>query len=551
MATYNQNNIRPTDQDRGFFSRQLRKLSSWGTTYDDLIFKNKRTIGVNEDPNSVRASAGDLYDIMSNRAISSLLSKKSIAYLDKAYPDKRRILREYSMKDDIREYITTLSDEIIIHDEEKYFAKPKPLSDKIEQDVKDKYSKAYNKIYRGYGFNDGIQATILSKKFLVDGHLAFEIVWDDKQKNIIGFEEVDPITLIPGYDPLDGSNIWVQYPEDPSNRKILLDTNIIYISYKAQDSYSETSYVEPLIRPYNQYQLIVTTRLMFNMANASVYQKFIIPVKDLPKHRAEEAISTMISNYSETVTWDDTMGIVEINGSKQLPYNKQLWFPEGESGSPQFELVSPDGHNLNESDMLDWFYKALKRASKIPFSRFDQDTGGGSLFGDADDMTRDEIKFSNFVNRIRSIFKEILTKPLRLQMLMDFPELKDDDDFINSIGIEFNSNDLFEEWKELRNFEKRASIVSTLLNEIEIDDKPYFHPEFLINKIIKLTEEEKQENKRLWKVSPYGEVDGSEADMSFDAPDDDFGGGGDDDIGDIDIGGDEPPIDEPDSDFDF
>ena len=550
MASYNPNNRDSLLGQSGFVSRQLRRLSSWGTDYNDLVDKNKKTIGVNEDPNDPRANMGDMYDIMSSRAIANLLSTKSVANLDRAYPEKRRILREYSMKDDIREYITTIADEIVIYDTKKYFAKPMDLPDKTEQDIKDAYSKVYNKIYRSYGFNDGIRATHMAKKLLVDGYLAFEIVWDDRQRNIIGFREIDAVTLIPAYDPLDGTNIWVQNPENPSTRRIVLDVDIIYISYKTQDSYSETSYVEPLIRPYNQYQLIVSTRLMFNMANASVYQKFTIPVKDLPEHRAKEAVSKMIANYSENVTWDDTMGTVEINGSKNLPYNKQIWFPEGDSGTPDFELISPDGHNLNESDMLEWFYKALKRASKIPFSRFDQDTGGGSLFSDADDMTRDEIKFSNFIDRLRSIFKELLTKPLRLQMLRDYPELMEDDDFINSIGIEFNSNDLFEEWKELRNLEKRAGILSTLLNEIEINNKPYFHPEFLVSKIMKLTEEERQENQRFWKTKPIGEVDAQEAE--FDLGADDMGDlDTDADLGDLgDLGGDDEP-DEPDTDFEF
>lgn len=549
MASYNPNNRDSLLGQSGFVSRQLRRLSSWGTDYNDLVDRNRKTIGVNEDPNDPRANMGDMYDIMSSRAIANLLSIKSVANLDRAYPEKRRILREYSMKDDIREYITTIADEIIIYDTKKYFAKPIELPDKTEQDIKDAYSKTYNKIYRSYGFNDGIRATHMAKKFLVDGYLSFEVVWDDRQRNIIGFREIDAVTLIPAYDPLDGTNIWIQNPENPSTRRVVLDADIIYISYKTQDSYSETSYVEPLIRPYNQYQLIVSTRLMFNMANASVYQKFTIPVKDLPEHRAKEAVSKMISNYSENVTWDDTMGTVEINGSKNLPYNKQIWFPEGDSGTPEFELISPDGHNLNESEMLEWFYKALKRVSKIPFSRFDQDTGGGSLFSDADDMTRDEIKFSNFIDRLRSIFKELLTKPLRLQMLRDYPELMEDDDFINSIGIEFNSNDLFEEWKELRNLEKRAGILSTLLNEIEINEKPYFHPEFLVSKIMKLTEEEKQENQRFWKTKPIDEVDSQGSGLGL--GNDDIGDlgdlGDDDDIG--DLGGDEP--DEPDTDFEF
>jgi hypothetical protein len=148
--------------------------------------------------------------------------------------------------------------------------------------------------------------------------------------------------------------------------------------------------------------------------------------------------------------------------------------------------------------MLTWFYNALKRASKIPFSRFEKENGGGNVFSDASEMTRDEVKFSNFINRIRSNFKELIVKSLRLQMCMEFPELKDDEIFLNQIDISFNSNQIFEEWKKLANMEKRSSILSSLLGIQTAEGQPYFHIEYLIDKIMKLTPEEKEENKAYW-----------------------------------------------------
>ena len=60
----------------------------------------------------------------------------------------------------------------------------------------------------------------------------------------------------------------------------------------------------------------------------------------------------LIADYSEDVEFDDSLGTLTISGSKHLPYNKQIWFPEGEQGTPNMELVSPQGHNLNEDNML-------------------------------------------------------------------------------------------------------------------------------------------------------------------------------------------------------
>jgi len=364
-GSYNPNNNAGVStqgaSNQGFFSKTLRNLSNWGMYYDDMVTRNKVTVGVNEDPNQMNTGGSSgMYDFFSQRAVASVLSQKSIAYLDKSIGDKIRILREYSIKDEIRDFITTVCDESIIYDESEKFCRPTKIDEnEFPQELRDRYYEIFEEVYSNFNFANGRRAWDIFRKFLIDGFCAFEIVWDDKVQNIIGFEEIDPVTVIPGYEPETGTHIWIQYPEDPKLRKVILDSQIIYISYKSQNEYSETSYVEGLIRPYNQLKIIEQSRIMFNMANATIYQKYTIPVKDLSKPRAEESVGKMIANYSEEVSWDDTMGTVEINGSKRIPYNKQLWFPEGDSGTPQFELVSPGGHDLNENDMLTWFFNAL------------------------------------------------------------------------------------------------------------------------------------------------------------------------------------------------
>ena len=535
-------------QNKGLVSNMLRNLSNWGMKYDDMISKNRVAIGVNEDPNMMKDTS--MYDFFSQRAVASMLSRKSIPYLDRSYADKRRILREYSIKDEIKDFVTKVCDESIIYDDDDAFCRPKPLPDEYSQEIKDAYMEAFDKVYNSYGYNDGKLGWDNFRTFIIDGYLSFEIVYDDKQQNIIGFERLDPATLVPGYEPSVGY-IWIQFPEDPTLRRILLDSQIIHVSYASGDDYTETSYVEGLIRPYNQLKIIEQTRIMFNMINATHYQKFTVPIQGLSRQRAEEQISQMIADYSEEIEWDDMLGTVQINGSKHLPYNKQVWFPEGESGTPNLEVVSPEGHDLNESDILTWFFNILKRASQIPFTRFDRDNGGGSIYSDASEMTRDEVQFANFISRLRTGFKESLNKPLKLQMLLQFPELKDDDKFLKSIGVEFNSKELFEEWKRLNNLQKRTEIASSMLASLQDSEgNPYFHIEWVVKNILKLSEEDKQENESFFTKYSSGSGEEGEGgdeggDMDF-GGDDDFGGG--DDAGGGDAGGDDGGGDE---DFDF
>jgi hypothetical protein len=446
-----------------------------------------------------------MYSFFSQRAVASVLNRKSVPYLDRSYADKRRILREYSIKDEIRDFVATVSDEAIIYNDDKDFCSPKPLSDDYSQDIKDKYQEYFEVIYNRFGFSDGITAWNLMRDFLIDGYVALELVWDDKKKNIIHFNRLRPETIVPAYEPSIG-NLWIQFPEDPQLRRIFLDSQIILVSYSTQNDFSETSYLEGLIKPYNQVKILEQTRIMFNIINASIHQKFTIPINGIPRQRAEEQIGQLIADYSEEVEWDDSLGTVSINGRKHLPYNKQYWFPSSEAGTPSMELDAPQGHNLNEDVMLKWFMDILRRASKIPFQRFMTDNGGGNMFTDASEMTRDEVKYNNFIGRLRANFKELLVKPLKLQMCMEFPELKDDEIFLNKVDVVFNTNELFEEWKKLGNMEKRANILTTMLGIQTGESQPYFHIDYLVDKVLKLTPEEKEENKAYW--IKYGKSSG-------------------------------------------
>lgn len=66
---------------------------------------------------------------------------------------------------------------------------------------------------------------------------------------------------------------------------------------------------------------------------------FKIPVETLSKEQVDKCVSELISHYNEEIDWDDNRGEVKINGSKHLPYTKQIWFPSPDYNgeNPQFE----------------------------------------------------------------------------------------------------------------------------------------------------------------------------------------------------------------------
>jgi hypothetical protein len=478
-----------------FFSQLLRGLGSWGMDYSDMVFRNSQAKGINENPNNNQST----YQIFAEQAVGMFLDKKSLSYYDRAYPDKRNILREYSQKNEINKFVETIVNEAIVYDEKKYFCRPNDIEGNYSDNIKERIFTVFNKLYQIFELNDGKKALNLFKMFIIDGYLAFEIIYDDKRKNIIGFKILDPHSLVITLDPSTLKPVWIQFP-DRSDKKILLDTQIIYIAYS--DLYSGyTSYVEPLIRPYNLYRIIEETIVMYRITNATMYKKFVIPTDGLSKSQAKEAIAKLMATYEDKVEFDSRTGQININGKANIPYSKEIWLPGAGGQTPTVELVDAQGPNLLETDTIVYFYNALKRASSIPLTRLDQNnSAGGTIFQEVNEVTREELMFSRFIEVLRSSFVEILTKPLWIQMCLEFPELKDRPEFKADISIKYNKDNLYEEWKILTNLDKKTTIINNLLALKEDNEGSYFEAEYLIKKYMGLNSIDLQENEKIKRI---------------------------------------------------
>jgi len=193
----------------------LKDLSNLGMAYDDMIIRNSRAVGFTENQigytmNPMGSDADDIYSAFAALSLTDTTLKKNISFFDKDYEKKRDQLRTFAVQDEIEDILDVLTDEAIVFDETNYCAYAEfngHISNKIEEEIAD----IYNNIYNYFGFNDAIQPWNYFRKWLVDGFLAFEIVYNDKQTEIIGFKELDPISLMPGIDTDTGKKQWIQY----------------------------------------------------------------------------------------------------------------------------------------------------------------------------------------------------------------------------------------------------------------------------------------------------------------------------------------------------
>lgn len=497
---------------RNIVSKALKSLSSFGMMYDDMVLKNSKAIGINEDrygwrldPRNVAGGEYDDYALFANLSMTDINLRKSISIFDKSYPKKREDLRKFAIQDEIEDILDTICDECIVYDDKNYFCYPLAFDDETLEPstleaIKIALETNFKRVYQYFGFNNDIAAWSYFRKWLVDGYLAFEIIYNKDQTRIIGFKELDPISLEPGLDK-EGKKVWKQFKGQPNKERVVYDSQIIYISYANVNTVNRVSYVERLIRSFNLLRIMEHSRVIWATVNSSFKTKFVIPVGGKSKTRAKQSLGVLMQNYRENIDFDTDSGELKVNGKAMMPFNKEYWLPSGEAGEPTIETIGNDGPDLSDTDALKYFREKLIKVSKIPLSRFDMESPP-SWEMNAEGMTRDEIKFGRFVTRLRSVFQEILVKPLWIQMCLDFPELKEDDAFKAQIGIKYHRYNIFEEMKEIEILQKRLDFVQSMKDglveqDANMNDVKYFSSEFLIQRFLGLSSEDLRLNKKL------------------------------------------------------
>lgn len=495
----------PNKSAFGNILRSLGRISNFGMKYDDMVVRNSQAIGKTESSFFNSEGTGFTQDdafkwILSHQDVKI---RKYIAYFDRDYLEKRKFLRKFSLNGEIEFILDTICDESITYDDRNFFATASTLNIDLKDKILDKITDHYNRLYNVFGFQNSNLAWQYFRQLLIDGFLAFEMIYDNKGKEIIGFKELDPTSLQPVVEKIgekDYQQFWIQYPANPQMTRRLTNEQIIYISYAKGNSVSRVSYAERLIRSYNILKIMENTRIIWNVMNASYRLKFVIPTGTQSQQKALQTLGQVMSNYKEDISINDNSGELTINGRPKVQFYKNYLFPEKDGQTPDISSLNPSGPDFNVMDNVLYFFNKLKMDSKIPYARFSSRSSTPINYQiGVDQMQRDEIRFEKFLRRLRSIFQEILVKPLYIQMCLDYPELSKDRNFKSKLGLNYNRESELEEMIQMGGFTKRIEFVNGL-SEIKMkigeEEVSYFDKEFLINRFLGITPDQAKTNEK-------------------------------------------------------
>lgn len=494
------------------FERNLLNLSALGIRWNSSLIKQVRT---NDDFDAANDQglgnvnkamfAGE--DLFTRQYDSIAGNNKFIAFYDQTYQMRREFLRKFALQGEIDYVLDTIADEVIVNDDMHYFAYPNTkqlrsiLKPENGKKIIDEINMAYRRIYHMFHFNESNDAWHYVKKFLVDGFLAFEIIYSDKKSNkniandIIGFKELDPITLQPEIrlNPQGHEyKVWIINKGDKQNERTLLDTNVIYISWAKTNFLSHFSYCERLIRSFNMLRTLENSRIIWNIQNAQKRIKIVVPIGTESEQVAKTRLRQLEAYYKEDIVIDNMSGEITVNGQPKFSFAKNFIFPSKEGTSTEIGEIGIEGHDMNSTEQLKWFWQRFMIESKLPKDRFNMIFDGNEMSAvpDNNNMTREEYRFSLFIGQIRDLFKEIVIKPMWLQFCLHNPDFAGNDVLKNALGLSFVEENIFKLSKENAVLSVATDIINKLAGLQGSDGKPVFPMRYLIQKYLNVTDDE-------------------------------------------------------------
>jgi hypothetical protein len=379
------------------------------------------------------------------------------------------------------------------------------LSDNIKGKVQQEFNKILNLLdFRNKGYD-------IFRRWYVDGRLYFQNIIDTEhpEKGIMELRAIDPVKIrkirkvekqikningnaVPVVKKVDEHYVYTDY----ENNQITASTSSAGVKISPDSiTYCHSGYVDQTtrrvvghlhkaIRPLNMLRQTEDAMVVYRIARAPERRIFYVDVGNLPKQKAEEYMKSLMTRYRNKLTYDSSTG--EIKDQKNhMSMLEDYWLPRREGGRGTEITTLAGGQNLGEMEDVEYLLRKVYRALNVPITRMEPQNGFN--MGRVSEITRDEVKFFKFIERLQnkfaSLFVDILKKQCILRGIMT---LEDWNNIYQDIAINYSKDSYFSDLKENEILREKVDMLNTLGNYTGI----FFSTQYIRKNILKQTEEE-------------------------------------------------------------
>jgi hypothetical protein len=246
------------------------------------------------------------------------------------------------------------------------------------------------------------------------------------------------------------------------------------------------SYLHKAIKPLNNLRSLEDAAVIYRISRAPERRIFYIDVGNLPKMKAEQYLRDMMQRHKNKLVYDASTGEMR-DDRKFMTLLEDYWLPRREGNRGTEITTLPPGQNLGQMGDIEYFQEKLFQSLNVPVSRLQKDSS--YTLGRATEISRDEVKFAKFVDRLRLKFSQVFVKSLEKQLILKSIVTPDEWKLIqNKIKFVFPNDNLFAELKGIEMMKERTAVLSALQDGGFIGK--YYSHKWVLNSILRMTDEE-------------------------------------------------------------
>jgi hypothetical protein len=412
------------------------------------------------------------------------------------YPDC-----DAAIEDIVNEAVAAADDEAVV----KINLEKTKLSNNIKKAIEEEFDKVLNLL----DFNS--KSHDIFKRWYIDGRIYYHKIVDVAQpkQGIRELRYIDPrkikkvrkvhkkkdqvsgvefIEKIEEFFVFNDKGLIAQMPNTQSVQSgIQVSTDSITYCTSGMidlDKNMVLGHLHKAIKVVNQLRMVEDSLVIYRMTRAPERRIFYIDVGNLPPAKAEQYVKNMMNQYRNKVSYDASTGEIR-DEKKTMSMLEDFWMPRREGGRGTEITTLDGGANLGEINDINYFQNKLYGALNVPVSRMKPDNSMN--FGRTAEITRDELKFSKFISRLRKKFGDVFDDLLKTQLLLknimseeDWEELKE------SIYYDFTQDGYVSEAKQAEILRNRVD----LLNQIQPYVGVYYSREFIFNEVLRMSDPE-------------------------------------------------------------
>tara|TARA_B100000519_G_scaffold72978_1_gene62837 strand:- start:2823 stop:4454 length:1632 start_codon:yes stop_codon:yes gene_type:complete len=426
--------------------------------------------------------------------------------------------------------VDDIVNEAIVISSEKENVLDLDLSDLGASDgIKDKIHDEFTSIMNILDFNK--KGYEIFRKWFVDGRLYYHMIIDESKKKQ-GIQElrfIDPRKIRKvrevikekapnGTDVVKGTVEYFVYNDSKLQAtsqslegvKISLDSIAHVLSGLYNHGKATTiSHLHKAIKPLNQLRMMEDAVVIYRISRAPERRIFYIDVGNLPKAKAEQYLRDNMNRYRNKLIYDADTGEIK-DERKHMAMLEDFWLPRREGGRGTEISTLPGGQNLGEMEDVTFFQTKLYQALNVPPSRLQSDSGFS--LGREAEITRDELKFSKFIQRLRNQFTSFFDQILKTQLVLKgIIKIEDWDKFRPMIQYKWAEDSYYRETKNSEILLGRLG----LLREVSEYAGRYFSMDYIKREVLQMTDEEVREMEKAIAAEVKGEKLSPQTTMEF------------------------------------